>query len=35
MLIIQCEVQNPKTPRNTLKSKKLIKEVEMIVFIFP
>ena len=35
MLIIQLEPKNPKIPRNMLKSKKLINEVDMIVFILP
>ena len=35
MRIIQCALQTPKIPRNMLKSKKLINEVETIVFILP
>ena len=34
-LIIKREVQKPKTPRITLKTRKLIKDVDTMVFILP
>ena len=34
-LIIECEKKKPKTPRSTLKTRKLISDVDTIVFILP